>query len=489
MPAPLASLAVASLLPALLGAVFEADGPQAEDTDLGSALREQVRIHLGLPEDTRIVPAEGRFEVVLRPGACPSAVDDMEGWKACTTARLDEMAASVREGPLGAWLDVEAASLSCEGLADANPVEAAESAGTAPPAGSVDASPEDGVAADAAHVLEATEAPAATAAEDAEAAGTATCGLVLPPRKGTSLATALPAAPAKPPRPAMPLEPAWDPDDPPVPAGRSVPGEPRAEPQSVPLGPVPWDAMLVLLAGTVAPAAAAVTVGLMPWRRLGGTAPVRTAWAQVVRLGAWLARSAQHALGVAGGLAVSLYSRLADDEILENGTRGQIHGLLEGRPGLSIQEIRAELGVAWGTAVYHLERLERHGLVVSHRHGNHRRYFVAGSREARDRASLAVLQARTAQRLARAIMARPGASQTDLCEEVGVRGPVASKYLRRLERHALVRSETRNRFRCYYPTSPLRDLGPRAWDLDAGPDVAPDAERGGPGPEPDVAAA
>lgn len=161
---------------------------------------------------------------------------------------------------------------------------------------------------------------------------------------------------------------------------------------------------------------------------------------------------------------LGLFSRIRPDDMFENATRKGIADALRERPGRSIQELRDGLGIAWGTAVYHLERLEGAGLVVSHRTGNHRRYYMSGSPEARHRDGMGVLEADTARRLAQAVMTEPGVTQKGLCARVGIRHPVASKYLKRMEQHMLVTTETRDRFRCYTPTSRLRELAPRLLD-------------------------
>lgn len=400
------SVLAASVLSALL-AVLGA-GEDLEEDDLPPGWHRQVHHSLGLPEDARLATDDGRLSVRVQ-GTC--ATEDLDAWRACTDARLAALREDLPSGRLGPWLDLESVRLECEGPGTSS--------------GAVEA------------LLSATERDA--------------CGLVVPTQEGTTVAAVL-ASPPVPATPSPAATPASPPPSPTAAKAAQEPLPPSPAPQPLDEAPVlrPRDAVGPVLVGTVLPVTAAVGVGLMPWDQW--TFAGRR---HALAAGSWL----QGALRTAGAVVgVGLYSRVQGEALLENPTRGQAHGLIEAHPGISIQGLRARLGVAWGTAVYHLERLERHGLVVSHRQGNHRRYFVAGSREAVARESLSVLHAVTARRLAQAVMARPGASQSDLCDVVGVRGPVASKYLRRLEHQRLVRSETRNRFRCYYPTTPLREL-------------------------------
>ncbi len=209
------------------------------------------------------------------------------------------------------------------------------------------------------------------------------------------------------------------------------------------VAPSPVD---VIVPTVIVPSMFAAGIALMPWHAWGPS---------ILRV----LRRVAFAVPLLG-----LYSRVKDDDLLENETRKGIHSTLEENPGTTIQELRERLDIAWGTTVYHLEKLERAGILVSQRHGNHRRYFVAGTKEARTRKGFTVLQTHTARRLAQAVMTNPGANQSELCDQVGIRPPVASKYLKRLEEHSLVRAEQNNRFKHYQPTSLLRDLPDTAWD-------------------------
>jgi DNA-binding MarR family transcriptional regulator len=229
-----------------------------------------------------------------------------------------------------------------------------------------------------------------------------------------------------------------------------APAAPDAAPRTQTRRMAEAEDLTLALVATIVPAAAAVTVGLLPYGPWGAALRRTVGWK-------WLART--------GWVALGLYSRIRGDDLLEHETRRAMHDLLVASPGSNIQDLKSRLAIAWGTAVYHLERLERAQVVVSHRVGNHRRYYVSGSGAARARASWGVLHNETARRLAMAVMANPGATQQDLCSQIGVRHPVASKHLKRLEHHALIRTETAHRYRLYYPTSSMLDLAGHAqWD-------------------------
>ena len=158
----------------------------------------------------------------------------------------------------------------------------------------------------------------------------------------------------------------------------------------------------------------------------------------------------------------ALFSRIDDDELKEQPVRAAILGHLEANAGATIQEVRDALGVAWGTAVYHLGRLERARHVVSRRDGRLRRFWRMDDPEARHRGAAALLKGETSRRIADLVQARPGIHQAGVCDALGLKPPVASKYLGRLREQGLVVAMADGRMRRYHPTMTLHALAGRA---------------------------
>jgi predicted transcriptional regulator len=156
---------------------------------------------------------------------------------------------------------------------------------------------------------------------------------------------------------------------------------------------------------------------------------------------------------------VALFSRIEPERVLENGVRQRIHEAIARNPGITLTEVARACAVGWGTAVFHLGRLESHGLVASERHRRRRRYFAQGAGLANAaKAAYAELLDPTSQRIAAEVLERPGAAQKDVCAALGLLAPRASKHLSALERASLVlgRREA-NRVR-YFPTPRLAEL-------------------------------
>lgn len=151
-----------------------------------------------------------------------------------------------------------------------------------------------------------------------------------------------------------------------------------------------------------------------------------------------------HALGALRWLAVAgvgLYSRLARSDLLGHATRDRVHKLVQERPGIGLTELAQEVGLGWGTAVYHLDRLEKGGFVSSERIGAHRCYFPVGAIPRESRKGIGALKQDTTRTIAQLVADRPGVTQTEVCEALGMSASAASKQVSKLESAGLVRRE------------------------------------------------
>ncbi len=96
----------------------------------------------------------------------------------------------------------------------------------------------------------------------------------------------------------------------------------------------------------------------------------------VVVMIAWPVESFLVALAA---LLLPLYSRLREDDVLDNYRRGMIHGLLLVHPGTSFSEMKEALSFSSGSLVYHLSILQEKGLVCCRKSGTLMRYYLNGS--------------------------------------------------------------------------------------------------------------
>jgi len=150
-------------------------------------------------------------------------------------------------------------------------------------------------------------------------------------------------------------------------------------------------------------------------------------------------------------LVFPLYTRLARNDLLEDGLRPKIVELLRHNPGLGITDVCERLDIGWGTAVHHLTRLEGAGLVVSQDSGRRRRFFLPNESAVR-RTALCVLSSDLNRRLLRLVQSSPGLTQQEVCAALSISAPLAHKYLARLIRDQYVNTVRQWRSVRYYPS-------------------------------------
>lgn len=158
---------------------------------------------------------------------------------------------------------------------------------------------------------------------------------------------------------------------------------------------------------------------------------------------AWLAQR------LAVGLPLFGFSRIDDDKLARHPARQLALQFIAANPGANIQDVRRALGLAWGTTVYHLGRLEKGGLVAVRHVGGERRHWPLGAAPSRD-----ALPA-TGRALAALVQERPGLAQAELAAALGVGAPAACKQLARLESAGLVVARRDGRTRRYDATPRL----------------------------------
>ncbi len=126
---------------------------------------------------------------------------------------------------------------------------------------------------------------------------------------------------------------------------------------------------------------------------------------------------------------VPLYVRLKKEEVLDNYTRGRIHGYITANPGDNYNSIRDALKLTNGIAAHHLHTLEREGLIHSMRDGMYRRFWPADARLPPEDEGHFNIQ----KRIVAIIRDNPGISQKEIAQKVGVSSPTVNYHIRVLE--------------------------------------------------------
>jgi len=149
-------------------------------------------------------------------------------------------------------------------------------------------------------------------------------------------------------------------------------------------------------------------------------------------------------------LFLPLYTRLRDEEVLDQFTRGQIYGYIRVHPGDTYTDIKRNLSLNNGTLTYHLDVLERERLVRAVNRGSRKMFYTMEVRPAEDGGGLHEIQ----QRILRVLGEAPGAAVPDLAAVLGISRQLALYHLRLLVSQDLVRLERRGLRLIAFATGP-----------------------------------
>jgi len=157
-------------------------------------------------------------------------------------------------------------------------------------------------------------------------------------------------------------------------------------------------------------------------------------------------------------LFLPLYTRIKDEEVLDQFTRGQIYGYIRVHPGDTYTDIKRNLVLNNGTLTYHLDVLERQQLIRAITRGPRKMFYPTDVQPPQDGGGLHEIQ----QRLLRGIGEAPGIAVTDLAASLGISRQLALYHLRLLAARRLVRLERHGVKLCGVPVgSSVGDVGGR----------------------------
>lgn len=147
-------------------------------------------------------------------------------------------------------------------------------------------------------------------------------------------------------------------------------------------------------------------------------------------------------------LAAGLFSRLTQEDLLENPRRRDLVDFVRENPGERLTVVRDRLGLANGAMLHHLGMLEQRRLIrVVRADGMSRLYPTGPKIEARP------YVAPRRQELLEVLRARPGVTQRELATTAKISERVASYHVRWLESRGLMRVEREGGAHRCFPAS------------------------------------
>jgi predicted transcriptional regulator len=166
-----------------------------------------------------------------------------------------------------------------------------------------------------------------------------------------------------------------------------------------------------------------------------------------------------------------LNSARAETLQLEDSRRAQILGFIKAHPGAHLRSIKRELNLAMGVLQYHLERLEKGQIIISHRRGLYKRFYKRLDFEVEEQEILGVLLQETERDLLLYLLKTPDATQKELAEFARISASSTSWHMKRLVQAGLVKARRQGGF-VYYTVKGdpakilnlLKNYHPRIWE-------------------------
>jgi predicted transcriptional regulator len=129
------------------------------------------------------------------------------------------------------------------------------------------------------------------------------------------------------------------------------------------------------------------------------------------------------------GVFLPLYTKLKKEDILNQYTRGKIHGYLLANPGDYFNSIAKALDISSGNLAYHLRVLEREGEIVSKKDGVHKRFYPRGVKIGTSTENeLSEVQ----RSIYKVIKETPGIKQKDIASLLGVASSTVNYHIQKL---------------------------------------------------------
>ena len=159
------------------------------------------------------------------------------------------------------------------------------------------------------------------------------------------------------------------------------------------------------------------------------------------------------------------------DEMNTADNKQRVHDYIIRYPGSHLRKISKELSLAMGNLQYHVNLLEKGGLINSRRMNFLKVYYAVSIFGERHKDILAVLRQETPREIILYLIENPGATQTDISAHLGFAPSSISWHMSRLIDIGLIRSHKDGRFIKYNIVGDIREITaflksyyPRIWE-------------------------
>lgn len=140
-------------------------------------------------------------------------------------------------------------------------------------------------------------------------------------------------------------------------------------------------------------------------------------------------------------------AQMQDSAVLEN--RERIFDYISNYPGTHMRQIARQLNIHLGTLRYHLDHLEKNGLIVSQKQNNLKIYFASGRLRPEEKALAQLLQQKRFRDIILVLIDAPGSTFSQIAERLSMSPSTASKYINILDDRRILSHERVGRSKRY----------------------------------------
>lgn len=139
---------------------------------------------------------------------------------------------------------------------------------------------------------------------------------------------------------------------------------------------------------------------------------------------------------------------MKEGDILKN--QRLIYNYILNNPGSHLRKISRDLGMHLSTLRYHLNYLEKKGLITSKKEKNLKIYFASGKLGRDDRNAAPLLQQKRFRDIILIIVINPGLTHSEISEKLSTKPSTLSKYINVLEERNIIYHRRSGREKHYY---------------------------------------
>ena len=146
---------------------------------------------------------------------------------------------------------------------------------------------------------------------------------------------------------------------------------------------------------------------------------------------------------------IPLYSRLQKDTLADEPTRQKLLKHIYAEPGSNFKQLKDKFSLHNGTLAHHINILENHDIITSHRSGRQRLFFPIGANQEISRISLVTNE--TQRNIMVIVKGTPGITQSMISKQLSMSRQKINYHVNTLVDKAFLKIEKHGRITRLYP--------------------------------------